>query len=180
MPWFKITFYVIVILILLIPLQKLYCYGTVNEQLGDFNIIFSPHEDSLEVIIQLIQSARKTIHVAAYEFTSQEIAIALLEAKKQGVDVRIVADSKHSHQKDSILHILAASNIPIRVNDKYAIFHNKFIVIDYVTVQTGSFNYTKAAIDKNAENLYIIYNQPSAAEIYETQWEQYWEEAESI
>ena len=34
--------------------------------------------------------------------------------------------------------------------------HNKIMVIDKETVITGSFNFTKAAEEKNAENLLII------------------------
>jgi phosphatidylserine/phosphatidylglycerophosphate/cardiolipin synthase-like enzyme len=36
------------------------------------------------------------------------------------------------------------------------IAHNKIIIIDSETVITGSFNFTKAAEEKNAENLLII------------------------
>jgi PLD-like domain len=42
-----------------------------------------------------------------------------------------------------------------------AIAHNKVIVIDGETVLTGSFNFTKAAQEKNAENLLIIRDPPS-------------------
>lgn len=44
----------------------------------------------------------------------------------------------------------------IRINDKHAIAHNKIIIIDRSVVITGSFNFTKAAEEKNAENLLII------------------------
>jgi phosphatidylserine/phosphatidylglycerophosphate/cardiolipin synthase-like enzyme len=38
----------------------------------------------------------------------------------------------------------------------HAIAHNKVMVIDRETVITGSFNFTRAAEEKNAENLLII------------------------
>jgi len=41
----------------------------------------------------------------------------------------------------------------------YAIAHNKVMVIDGSTVITGSFNFTKAAEESNAENLLIIHGQ---------------------
>src|SRR5262245_14055401 len=40
----------------------------------------------------------------------------------------------------------------------HAISHNKVIIIDGEMVLTGSFNFTKAAQEKNAENLLIIRN----------------------
>jgi phosphatidylserine/phosphatidylglycerophosphate/cardiolipin synthase-like enzyme len=41
----------------------------------------------------------------------------------------------------------------VRVDTAHAIAHNKVIVIDGSTVVTGSFNFTRAAQEKNAENL---------------------------
>jgi phosphatidylserine/phosphatidylglycerophosphate/cardiolipin synthase-like enzyme len=42
------------------------------------------------------------------------------------------------------------------IDDRHAIAHNKIIIIDQETVITGSFNFTKAAEEENAENLLII------------------------
>ena len=42
------------------------------------------------------------------------------------------------------------------IDANHAIAHNKVIVIDGEIVLTGSFNFTKAAQEKNAENLLII------------------------
>jgi phosphatidylserine/phosphatidylglycerophosphate/cardiolipin synthase-like enzyme len=52
----------------------------------------------------------------------------------------------------------------------YAIAHNKVIVIDSETVLTGSFNFTKAAQEKNAENLLII-RDPALAAQYTQNWD---------
>lgn len=46
--------------------------------------------------------------------------------------------------------------IPVYIDDKYAIAHNKVMVIDRGMVITGSFNFTKAEEEKNAENLLIV------------------------
>ncbi len=42
------------------------------------------------------------------------------------------------------------------IDDKHAIAHNKVMVIDGQTVITGSFNFTRAAEENNAENMLII------------------------
>ena len=39
------------------------------------------------------------------------------------------------------------------IDAKHAIAHNKVIVIDGVTTLTSSFNFTRVAEEKNAENL---------------------------
>jgi phosphatidylserine/phosphatidylglycerophosphate/cardiolipin synthase-like enzyme len=50
--------------------------------------------------------------------------------------------------------------------------YNKVMVIDGQTVITGSFNFTKAAEEKNAENLLIIHDAALAAK-YSKNWAQH-------
>ena len=42
---------------------------------------FSPHQGATELIVSTINSAKNTIMVAAYSFTSKPIAIALVNAR---------------------------------------------------------------------------------------------------
>ena len=56
------------------------------------------------------------------------------------------------------------------IDANHAIAHNKIIVIDGETVLTSSFNFTKAAQEKNAENLLII-RDPALAVQYTQNWE---------
>jgi phosphatidylserine/phosphatidylglycerophosphate/cardiolipin synthase-like enzyme len=46
--------------------------------------------------------------------------------------------------------------VPTYIDAEHTIAHNKIILIDRSIVITGSFNFTKAAEEKNAENLLII------------------------
>jgi len=52
---------------------------------------------------------------------------------------------------------------------KHAIAHNKIMIIDSATVITGSFNFTKAAQQSNAENLLVLRDAAAAAK-YEANW----------
>ena len=56
------------------------------------------------------------------------------------------------------------------VDANHAISHNKVIVIDGALVITGSFNFTEAAQEKNAENLLII-RDPTLAAQYTKNWD---------
>lgn len=51
-------------------------------------------------------------------------------------------------------HFLSCG-IPTYIDDRHSA-HNKIIIIDQAIVITGSFNFTKAAEGKNAENLVVI------------------------
>jgi phosphatidylserine/phosphatidylglycerophosphate/cardiolipin synthase-like enzyme len=63
------------------------------------------------------------------------------------------------------------------ITDNYVIMHNKFMVIDGRHTETGSFNYTAAAANNNAENVLVIWNTPELAAQYEREWQWLWDEA---
>ena len=58
--------------------------------------------------------------------------------------------------------------------------HNKFMVIDNQVLELGSFNYTKAAEEKNAENVLVIHDDPQIVQDYAAQWRKLWQEGENI
>jgi phosphatidylserine/phosphatidylglycerophosphate/cardiolipin synthase-like enzyme len=66
----------------------------------------------------------------------------------------------------------------VRIDAKHAIAHNMIMVIDGETVITGSFNFTKAAEEHNAENLLVIRDQ-GLAEKYTANWKAHAEHSEA-
>jgi len=50
------------------------------------------------------------------------------------------------------------AGIPTLIDAQHAIARNKVMVLDGSVVITGSFNFTKAAEESNAENLLIIHS----------------------
>lgn len=136
-------------------------------------VAFSPNEGSEDLVVKAIQSARSSIGVAAYSFTSPVVANALLKAKRRGVDVRVVVDENGNKSKASLaaLNLLVGAGIPTRTISRYAIHHDKYMVVDKSTVQTGSFNYSKAAAKSNSENVVVIWNNPDLALSYLKHWQ---------
>lgn len=141
---------------------------------------FAPDPAALELVLKAVQSARRSIHVAAYVFTSKPLAQALLAAQRAGIEVAVVADSKENTGRYSATRFLADQGVAVRLNARYAIFHNKFMIIDATHVQTGSFNYSAAAASKNAENVLVVWNAPELAARYEQQWQRLWQEAAAL
>jgi len=138
---------------------------------------FSPGGTAVQLVLDVIGEAKSSILVACYEFTDRDIAAALEAAAHRGVKVQIVADERASNAKYSQIRILAAAGIPVHLATRYAIMHNKFMVIDGTTVETGSLNYTDAAIKHNAENAVVLRNMPELAKAYATEWARLWNEA---
>ena len=143
-------------------------------------VAFSPQAGATELVVKAIAEARKSIRLAAYSFTSKPVAQALLEAHKRGVDVKVVVDKSQASARYSSANFLANVGIPTRIDYRYAIMHDKFIVIDDRNVETGSFNFTSAAENKNAENVLVLRNQPDLAKLYAVQWQKLWDESEAV
>ncbi len=59
---------------------------------------------------------------------------------------------------------------PTKIDSAHAIAHNRVMIIDGETVITRSFNFTRAAEEKNAENLLVIRDQ-ALAEKYIQNWQ---------
>ena len=64
---------------------------------------------------------------------------------------------------------LKNAGIPAYIDGSHAIAHNKIMIIDKIKIITGSFNFTKAAEEKNAENLLIISSR-ELAKLYLDNW----------
>ena len=65
---------------------------------------------------------------------------------------------------------LANLGIPFKIDAVQAIAYSKNMIIDGETVITGSFNFTKAAEENNAENLLVIHDK-QLADRYTKNWE---------
>lgn len=129
-------------------------------------VFFSPHGGCTKAIVEELQRAKRVILVQAYSFTSAEIAKALRDARKRGVNVVAILDKTNRTGKYSSATFLRNSDITTLIDDNHAIAHSKVILIDDSIVITGSFNFTNAAEEKNVENLLIIKGMPSVANAY--------------
>jgi phosphatidylserine/phosphatidylglycerophosphate/cardiolipin synthase-like enzyme len=147
---------------------------------ASFEIAFSPKGKSLDIILNRINQAETSILAAAYSFTSKPISTALLEAHKRGVTVQMVADAKSNTGKYSAVTFLANQGMPVRTNSRYAIFHHKFMIFDERHLETGSFNFSAAAVNKNAENVLVLMDVPEIARIYTQEWQRLWDESEEV
>jgi phosphatidylserine/phosphatidylglycerophosphate/cardiolipin synthase-like enzyme len=108
-----------------------------------------------------------------------ELASALIQAARRGVDVRVVVDKSNATARYTVATYLANQGISVRVDYRYAIMHDKFIVVDGDTVEEGSFNYTAAAESRNAENVLVLRDGNTAAQ-YAREWARLWAESEAM
>ena len=143
----------------LVPLLlALCCHGPrVRTEAGrNIKAYFTPGGSPTAAIIKALDNAKKSVHVQAYSFTSAPIAEALKRAHDRGVTVRVILDKSQKHERHTSATFLIRAGIPVWIDRKHAIAHNKVMIVDSAIVITGSFNFTRSAEERNAENLVVI------------------------
>lgn len=141
---------------------------------------FSPEGSAQQLVIRTLREANESIRLMGYSFTSPEIVKSLVDARRRGVDVKIVIDENGNRNKASIaaMNTIVNAGIPLRVNGHYKIMHDKIIVTDGRNVETGSFNFSRSAAQANSENVMVVRDAPALAQTYLKHWESRWEEGQ--
>jgi phosphatidylserine/phosphatidylglycerophosphate/cardiolipin synthase-like enzyme len=120
-------------------------------------VCFSPEGRCADRIIRQIDAARSEILVQAFSFTSGPIRNALIAAKQRGVKVEVILDkTEQTRQGFRTARTLSGRSVIVYIDDKHSSAHNKVILVDRSIVITGSYNFTYAADDKNAENVLLL------------------------
>ena len=123
-----------------------------------------------QLLVDDIESAESEILLAIYAVTNDRLRDALIQAHERGVDVQIVTDDGEYEDED--MKRLRQSGIVVHHDDdRYALMHDKFLVIDDRVVWSGSCNYTYYAFYRNNENLVKITSQKIAA-VYKVEFEE--------
>ena len=132
-------------------------------------LCFTPPSGCSAVIEDQISKAVSSIYVQAYGMTSPTIVDSLIKAHEKGVEVRVLLDKSNLQDKWSKRSLLIEAGVEVGIDKVSGIAHNKVIIIDKETVITGSFNFTRAADKRNAENVIIITDK-SVANEYLQNW----------
>ena len=130
-------------------------------------------------LIDKINAAQSSIHIASFEFDLTPVAEALIAAKQRGVDVRCVTDDEHGLEADEEpghgqFAMLKNAGIEVRSDSRSALMHNKFWIFDNQIVWTGSTNITENGIFKQNNNTLIIRSNDLAT-IYEREFQEMWD-----
>jgi phosphatidylserine/phosphatidylglycerophosphate/cardiolipin synthase-like enzyme len=160
-----------------IALLALLCFS-LSARAASIEVGFSPDGGAEQLVVRVIEEARHEILVAAYSFTDKRIARALVDASRRGVRVRAILDKSQRSEHYTAATFLANEGIPVRIDSRHAIFHDKYIICDGRTVETGSFNYTNSAATHNAENAIVIRDDSALAQEYVRNWMEHWSHSE--
>lgn len=120
---------------------------------GNKNIALTDGYEILTQIRKELTQARSTIDIAMAWFTNEELLAGVTDAVDRGIRVRLVLaknDYNSSHRIAAIKE--KGAEVVYLKGEGYGIMHHKFCLIDSRRAITGSFNWTKNAVNNSSEN----------------------------
>lgn len=143
----------------------------------EIQVGFSPEGSARQLVLETIGGAKERIQILAYAFQAPDIMQALVDAKRRGVQVQVVVDKKRNQNKPSkqAMDFVTRQGVELRTNDRFHIHHDKTIIADGHTVETGSFNFAPSAETLNSENVVVIRNAPEVVRQYLAHWQSRWD-----
>ena len=116
-------------------------------------VYFSPGEDCVNHIIDLINEAYTQLDICVFTISDDRISRAIVEAMKNGVEIRIISDNFKVEDTGSDIEDLSRVGIPVKLDTTDNHMHHKFMIVDNKIVLTGSYNWTRSAALYNQENI---------------------------
>jgi cardiolipin synthase A/B len=143
---------------------------------GKFRVLVQPL-DGVEPVRALIDAARSSIKIKMFTFTAAELLEGLVLAKSRGVAVRVMlnpARSSGSRANDEAEQRLKAAGIAVSwTNPKFAVTHEKSMVIDQTKALIATFNFDDKYFTHSRDYGLIISDRAIAKEIdacFEADW----------
>ena len=133
--------------------------GKENILLGNTNlsVYFSPKDNIIKtVLLPLINNSKKYIYMPVFLITDSNLSNALINAKKRGVDVKVIVDATNAKNSYSKHKTLRQYGILVKTENWAGKLHSKSIIIDDKYTIIGSMNFSKSGETKNDENLVVI------------------------
>lgn len=134
-------------------------------------VYFGPGENVNidDALISEINKAVSTIDGAFYEIRYQPFVDALIQAKNRGVSISIMTDS--DYLTNTYTQQLIDAGIAVKGDNRSALMHNKYAIIDGKEVWMGSTNATDTGNYNNYNNS-ILWNSTSLATIYKNDFDE--------
>lgn len=139
-------------------------------------VYFSPDGGIQSQLIRRINASKTKIDIAVYSFTNGDIAQALVEARKRGVQIRVLRDLRQTADKRDEDAFLIRNGISVRVlsgKPPHGIMHDKFAIFDGNVVETGSFNWTVNGEKYSHENA-LFFDDPTLITAFEHEFSKLW------
>ncbi|MGI8582399.1 MAG: phospholipase D-like domain-containing protein [Chitinophagaceae bacterium] len=131
-------------------------------------------ENIAERITSEIRKAQKSIIIAVAWFTNKKLFNEVLEKAKNGCSVSLIIsnDQINTNSQNNFDLLKRYNSKCYKIgNGDTELMHNKFCIIDFNTVITGSYNWSYKA-ENNFENIIVNYNDTALAEQFISEFNQ--------
>lgn len=140
----------------------------------NLGIYFSPEDKAVtNVILPLIKKSEKYIYIPTFVLTDKKVTQALIDAKRRGVDVKIIMDALNASVQHSKHRELRLYGIPVKTENYAGKMHSKSMIIDDKYTIIGSMNFSNSGENRNDENMLVINDEKitkSYKEFFLYQW----------
>jgi len=134
-----------------------------------------PPSQNIELIEMQLKHAQRSIDVAVFTLTNEQLVSTLIERHRAGLRIRVIVDRRQATCLGSKVKSLGDAGVPVRMNaNTSSIMHHKFAVMDDDSMINGSFNWTQRAVNQNAEDAVILCHTPQLAHAFAVQFERMW------
>lgn len=124
------------------------------------------NDNSKKELVEKIREAKNSIRIAMMVWTNNDLCDEVIQAKRRGVKVQIVAPDLGGN----ILKLKNAG-IEVRVNPRLGFMHNKLMWVDDILLVNGSANWSQSSFTRSDESFVII---EPMTESQQQQFRSYW------
>jgi cardiolipin synthase len=137
---------------------------------GSRKLIVLP-DDSAKPILELIESAKKSLRIKMFLFSDPHLLKAVIAARHRGVDVKVMLNparrSGESENKESHKHLTAGGVRVMDSNPAYDVTHEKSMVLDDSTAIVCSLNWATKNLTETRDYAVATSHSHEVAEIIE-------------
>jgi phosphatidylserine/phosphatidylglycerophosphate/cardiolipin synthase-like enzyme len=124
---------------------------------------FSPDDHVLTVLYNLLGEADESIYFLAFSFTSNELGEIVRTQADAGLDIMGVMDKEQvASNTGTEYDPFKQAGLNVRIDGNAGQMHHKVFIVDEKIVVFGSYNFSRAAEERNDENIIIVYNEQVA------------------
>ena len=110
-----------------------------------------------QALIAALDGATTSIDAALFELNAPDTTAAMVRALGRGVNMRIVFDNEHAlDDPESTAQEVIDAGAEFRSDERSALMHNKYFIIDKRYIWTGATNITRNGIYNNNNNAILI------------------------
>ncbi|MBC7467311.1 MAG: hypothetical protein H7256_15080 [Bdellovibrio sp.] len=109
-------------------------------------LIVTPDADGHRDFITAILTAKKSVYLKMFHLTNDDVVEALIQAHKNGVEVKVILDSKSmllSRFSDPYKKLLKHQVPVLKSTSKFSITHEKSMTVDHSVALVTAINLTK-------------------------------------